>query len=121
VTKAVLASANRHKLEELRAALPDWEIEPLAAAAWESHFRKRGDAAAAVNLDAARLELLKSASGTGRTTPVNHRELLQEIADLNAKAIGCLEHHHRRTARDMDMASAGRRALIAYSPTRLQL
>jgi hypothetical protein len=51
---------------------------------------------------------------------VNHRELLQEIADLNAKAIGCLEHHHRRTARDMDMASAGRRALIAYSPTRLQ-
>ncbi len=81
---------------------------------------ERGDAAAAVNLDAARLELLKSASETGRTTPVNHRELLQEIADLNAKAIGCLEHHHRRTARDMDMASAGRRALIACSPTRLQ-
>jgi XTP/dITP diphosphohydrolase len=34
VTKAVLASANRHKLEELRAALPDWEIEPLAAEQW---------------------------------------------------------------------------------------
>ena len=80
---------------------------------------ERGDAAAAANLDAARLELLKFASETGRA-PVNHRELLQEIADLNAKAIGCLEHHHRRTARDMDMASAGRRALIAYSPTRLQ-
>jgi hypothetical protein len=79
-----------------------------------------GDVAAAVNLDAARLELLKSACETVRTTPMNHRELLQEIAQLNAKAIGCLEHHHRRKARDMDMASVGRRALIAYSPTRLQ-
>ncbi|SRR6266851_6744192 len=79
-----------------------------------------GDVAAAVNLDAARLELLKSACETVRTTPVNHRELLQEIAQLNAKAIGCLEHHRRRKARDMDMASVGRRALIAYSPTRLQ-
>jgi XTP/dITP diphosphohydrolase len=27
--KVVLASANRHKLEELRRALPAWEIEPL--------------------------------------------------------------------------------------------
>src|SRR5579862_5800615 len=34
VTKAVLASANRNKLEELRAALPDWEIEPLVAEQW---------------------------------------------------------------------------------------
>ena len=32
--KATLASANRHKLEELRAALPRWEIEPLAADEW---------------------------------------------------------------------------------------
>jgi hypothetical protein len=77
-----------------------------------------GDVAAAVHLDAARLELLKSASETVRTAPVNHRELLQEIAQLNAKAIGCLEHHRRRKARDIDMASVGRRALIAYSPTR---
>lgn len=29
--KAVLASANRGKLRELRRALPDWEIEPLGA------------------------------------------------------------------------------------------
>jgi XTP/dITP diphosphohydrolase len=34
VTRVVLASANRHKLEELRAALPDWEIQPLAADEW---------------------------------------------------------------------------------------
>ena len=46
---------------------------------------------------------------------MNERELLQEIAQLNDKAIGCLEHHHRRNARDMDMASVGRRALLAYS------
>jgi hypothetical protein len=79
-----------------------------------------GDAAAAVNLDAARLELLKSACEPVPTTPMNHSALLQEIAELNAKAIGCLEHHRRRKARDMDMVSVGRRALIAYSPTRLQ-
>ena len=79
-----------------------------------------GDVAAAVYLDAARLELLKSARETLRTTPMSDRDLLQEIAQLNDQAIGCLEHHHRRKARDMDMASVGRRALIAYSPTRLQ-
>ncbi len=28
---ATLASRNPHKLEELRAALPDWQLEPLAA------------------------------------------------------------------------------------------
>jgi XTP/dITP diphosphohydrolase len=32
--KATLASRNRNKLEELRAALPRWEIEPLAADNW---------------------------------------------------------------------------------------
>jgi hypothetical protein len=79
-----------------------------------------GDTAAAANLDATRLELLKSARESLQTTPMTHRELLQEIAQLNAEAIGCLEHHRRRKAREMDMASVGRRALIAYSPTRLQ-
>ena len=34
MTRAVLASANRHKLDELREALPGWEIEPLAADEW---------------------------------------------------------------------------------------
>ena len=32
--RAVLASQNPHKLEELRAALPGWEIEPLVADGW---------------------------------------------------------------------------------------
>src|ERR1700730_17506083 len=77
-----------------------------------------GDVAAAVNLDARRLELLKSAREILQTTPMSDRELLREIAQLNDKAIGCLEHHHRRKARDMDMASVGRRAVIAYSPIR---
>ena len=31
---ALLASQNRNKLEELRAALPGWEIEPLVADDW---------------------------------------------------------------------------------------
>ena len=30
----MLASGNRHKLDELRDALPGWEIEPLAADEW---------------------------------------------------------------------------------------
>jgi XTP/dITP diphosphohydrolase len=29
--RAVLASQNRHKLQELRAALPEWELDPLEA------------------------------------------------------------------------------------------
>jgi XTP/dITP diphosphohydrolase len=33
-TRARLASQNRNKLAELRAGLPDWEIEPLAADGW---------------------------------------------------------------------------------------
>jgi XTP/dITP diphosphohydrolase len=32
--KALLASQNANKLQELRAALPGWEIEPLAAVDW---------------------------------------------------------------------------------------
>jgi XTP/dITP diphosphohydrolase len=32
--KARLASRNKHKLEELRAVLPGWELEPLAAGEW---------------------------------------------------------------------------------------
>src|SRR5467141_1433131 len=47
-----------------------------------------GDVAAAVNLDASRLELLKSARETVRTTPMDDRELLQEIAQVNAGGIG---------------------------------
>jgi hypothetical protein len=79
---------------------------------------ERGDVAAAVNLGAARLELLKSARESVRMIPVDDQALVQEIAQLNDQALGFLEHHRRRKARDMDMASVGRRALIAYSPTR---
>jgi XTP/dITP diphosphohydrolase len=32
--KAVLASQNRHKLEELRSALPDWELDVLDVEGW---------------------------------------------------------------------------------------
>jgi hypothetical protein len=76
-----------------------------------------GDAAAAVNLDAARLELLKSARESVQMTNVNDRALLQEITQLNDEAIDHLEHHRRRQARDMDTVSAGKRAHIAYSST----
>jgi XTP/dITP diphosphohydrolase len=32
--RAVLASGNKHKLDELREALPDWELEPLEVDEW---------------------------------------------------------------------------------------
>ena len=34
VAKAVLASQNAHKLDELREGLPGWELDPLAADDW---------------------------------------------------------------------------------------
>ena len=34
VAKAVLASQNVHKLDELREGLPGWELDPLAADDW---------------------------------------------------------------------------------------
>ena len=34
VAKAVLASQNAHKLEELREGLPGWQLDPLAADDW---------------------------------------------------------------------------------------
>jgi hypothetical protein len=59
-------------------------------------------------LDAERLRLLQC--------------LRLECDDLSAgdRAIGLMEHHRRSKARELDMAAVGRRAVAAYSTTRLQ-
>ena len=46
--------------------------------------------------------------------------LLQQIAQLNDRAIGLLEHQRRGKGRDLDMAAVGRRAVAAYSSIRSQ-
>jgi hypothetical protein len=79
-----------------------------------------GDIQTLPQIDAERRRLLDSVRPMiGRMSP-EERRVLQEIHDLNDRAIGFLEHRRRRTERLIDTAAAGRRALLAYSSTRSQ-
>ena len=78
-----------------------------------------GDVRLTQGLDAERRQLLKSARSASRLDDAD-RQLLREIVELNDKAIGYLEHRRRLTARDLDMVAVGRRAVRAYSATRLR-
>ena len=80
---------------------------------------EHGDMQLAPNLDALRMQLLESVRQRPAQLDANDRLLLQSIAELNNKAIGYLEHRRRRKVRELDMAFVGRRALDAYSATRL--
>jgi hypothetical protein len=71
-------------------------------------------------LDAERLDLLKSFRLETRHVNAADRALLQQISQTNDRTIGLLEHQRRSKGRDMDMAAVGRRAVAAYSNTRLQ-
>jgi hypothetical protein len=75
-----------------------------------------GDLHLTQRLDADRLQLLKSVSGAPRMSAAD-RALLREIAELNERAIGLLEHRRRITGRQLDMAAVGRRAVLAYADT----
>ncbi len=76
-----------------------------------------GDVESARRLDAERLQLLKSARAALQPLGEQERNLLREIAALNDKAIGFLEHRRRRKARDLDMVAVGKRAVRAYAAT----
>jgi hypothetical protein len=80
-----------------------------------------GDVQALGTLDAERLRLLNSLRTVSTPIDTDARLLLQQITALNDKAIGFLEHRRRIKSREMDTATLGRRALVAYSATRLQL
>jgi hypothetical protein len=71
-------------------------------------------------LDAERLQLLKSFKIEAKHVDAASRALLQQISELNDRTIGLLEHQRRSKGREMDMAAIGRRAVTAYSHTRLQ-
>jgi hypothetical protein len=79
-----------------------------------------GDVRLAPSLDAERLQLLKCARAGLQPMDENERSVLREIAELNDRAIGLIEHRRRIKGRAMDMAAVGRRAVAAYSTTRSQ-
>jgi hypothetical protein len=87
--------------------------EMLAAA-------EQGKLDSLASLDAERLELLKSFRLEAKQFDAGNRALLQQIAQLNDRTIGLLEHHRRGKGREIDMAAVGRRAVAAYSAIRLQ-
>ncbi len=72
--KARLATSNAHKLEELRAALPDWEIEPLDAAYGEETGRTY-------------LENARSKARLGRALSTDHW-VLGEDSGIEVEALG---------------------------------
>jgi hypothetical protein len=77
-----------------------------------------GDARLAASLDLQRLELLKSLRRDLQPMDEKDRAVLREIAELNDRSIGRLEHRFRGKCRDLDMLSVGQRAVRAYSTTR---
>jgi len=78
----------------------------------------RGEVRQAASLDAERLQLLQSVRDALLPMDERSRAVLREIAELNDRSIGRLEHRFRAKCRDMDMLAVGRRALRAYSTNR---
>ena len=73
------------------------------------------DAQTARRIDAERHVLLQAAKAACSGFDAADRAMLAEIAALNSRALGALQHRQRSLARDLDMLSAGRRAVRAYS------
>jgi len=79
-----------------------------------------GDAGQAASLDLERRQLLQSVRRDLQPMDEKDRGVLREIAELNDRSIGRLEHRFRAKCRDLDVLSVGLRAVRAYSITRLQ-
>jgi len=71
-------------------------------------------------LDAERMQLLKSFRLEQQLVTASDRALLEEIALLNDRAVGMLEHRKRGKGREMDVAAVGRRAVAAYGSVRMR-
>ena len=80
----------------------------------------QADLQALARLDAERLRLLQSVRLERHNLSDGDRLALRQVAALNDQAIGLMEHRRRSTERALDMAAVGRRAVAAYSTTRLQ-
>ncbi len=79
-----------------------------------------GDLGLITGLDAERMQLLKSLRGALLPLDEPCRTNLREIAALNDRALGYLEHRRRAMGRDMDVLAVGRRAMRAYSNTQMR-
>lgn len=79
---------------------------------------EKGDLQALASLDLERMDLLKFFRHRTPQPTAADRALLQQIAQLNERAIGLLEHQRRSKGRDLDTAAVGRRAVAAYSSHR---
>jgi hypothetical protein len=78
-----------------------------------------GDVSLTVSLDAERLQLLKSARAALHPMDERSRSVLREIAVLNDRTLGLMEHRRRAKGREMDTAVVGRRAVAAYGRVRM--
>ncbi len=74
-----------------------------------------GDVGEVVRLDAERRRLLKSLRHVPQPFSPAECSMLRAIADLNARSLGRMEHRFRAKCRDLDMLTAGRRAVRAYA------
>ena len=88
--------------------------QQLLAAADQSNLQELAD------LDAERMRLLQSLRLERDSLSAGDRLVLEDVAEMNDRAIGLMEHHRRSKERALDMAAVGRRAVAAYSGTRLQ-
>jgi len=86
----------------------------LLAAADQSNLQE------VAHLDAERIRLLQSVRLERDTLSAGDRLVLDQVSELNDRAIDLMEHHRRSKERDLDLAAVGRRAVAAYSTTRLQ-
>jgi len=78
----------------------------------------RGEGETALSIDAERLQLLKSVRRSATAFDASQRMLIKEIAVLNAKSIGALEHQRLLKGREIEQAAVGRRAVKAYANIR---
>jgi len=78
----------------------------------------RGEMQVLAELDAERMRLLKSFRLVTRQAGDADRAVLQEIAALNERALGLMEHRRRIQGRALDLAAVGRRAVGAYASNR---
>jgi hypothetical protein len=97
---------NGHARSTLEAALA-LSHRVLAAA-------EQADVQSLVCLDTERLRLLESVRLRHGPLDAGGQAMIEEICRLNDRAIGLMEHQVRRTARALDMAAVGRRAVAAY-------
>jgi hypothetical protein len=81
---------------------------------------EKGDLQTLASLDLTRMELLKLFRNGTKQVSAADQALLQQINQVNDRAIGLLEHQRRSKGRDLDMAAVGRRAVAAYSGNRPQ-